>query len=99
MSCKKYEVDENVVVHGATADTLHVVLEGIGKVSALSQVGMVRAGDVFGQEAMRLSGATNPTQVSAYGGCITTLSITTSALQSLDIKGPELRKREKAKKK
>lgn len=94
-TCKKYEVDENIVVHGAPADNLHIVVEGFGKVSALSQVGTIKTGEFFGEDALRLSASTNPTQVSAVGGPITTLSIAASAFQNLDIRRPHMSKRGK----
>merc|ERR1740130_640376 len=70
-------------------------MQGYGKVSALSQVATVKSGDVFGEDALRLSASTNPTQVSAAAGPLTTLSIATSAFQILDIKRPHLAKRAK----
>jgi CRP-like cAMP-binding protein len=94
-TCKKYEADENIVVHGAPAETLHIIVEGHGKVSALQQVGTLKAGEVFGEDAMRLSASVNPTQVSAAGGPITTLSVSSSLFQNLDIKRPHIAKRGK----
>ena len=47
------KADRNVVVHGAPADQLHIVIEGCGKVSAISQVATVKAGDIFGEDALR----------------------------------------------
>lgn len=96
-ACSKYEAGENIAVHGAVADTLHIILEGSGKVSALSQVGTLKKGDFFGEDSLRLSACTNPTQVSAANGPITTLSLSAAAFQNLEIKPPMLQKRDELK--
>lgn len=93
--CKKYGADEVISVQGAPADHLHVVLEGCGKLSALSQVGNVESHQFWGDEALKLSACTNPMQVSAWNGPLTTLSISQSAYAALDIKRPGLAKRDK----
>jgi len=93
--CNKFEVDENIVVQGAPADHLHIVIEGQGRVCNLAQFATVGKGDVIGEDALRLSACTNPQQVSAAGGSLTTLSVAASAFQLLDITKPSMTKRGK----
>mmetsp|Transcript_94349 Transcript_94349/g.177577 ORF Transcript_94349/g.177577 Transcript_94349/m.177577 type:complete len:1103 (-) Transcript_94349:191-3499(-) len=83
--CRKFEADENVINFGGASEDLHIVVEGVGKVAVPQQMGMVRHGDFFGEQSLRLVGATNSTQVVAQGGPVTTISINSQDFKDLPL--------------
>lgn len=81
----KYEIEENLIAHGYVADDVHIIMDGLGKVSVPYQICSYKPGDFFGEESLRLAAATSQVQVSAAGGPLTTLSINGAAFKALNI--------------
>jgi CRP-like cAMP-binding protein len=89
--CAKYEDNENIMSYGCPSDTLHMILEGTGKVCIPHQIGTLSSNDFFGEKALALASSTNEIQVSASGGPVTTISIAAADFQQLGIKTALLR--------
>lgn len=85
--CQKYEADENIMIHGCVTDAIHVVVEGVGRVCVPHQTGSVKSGDFFGAEALSLAASTSDQQISAHGGAMTTISISSADFHNLGLKG------------
>jgi serine/threonine protein kinase/CRP-like cAMP-binding protein len=81
--CRKFEPDEAITDFGGPCEDMHIIFEGQGKVSVPQQIGIVKRGDVFGEQALRPSGALNLEQVKAQGGTVTTLSISATDYKEL----------------
>jgi CRP-like cAMP-binding protein len=84
--CQQYQMDESIAAFGAQSDCIHVVVEGAGSVSVPHRVGMVKRGDCFGEESLRLAGAVSTTSISAMGGAVTTLCVAASEFHALGIR-------------
>jgi CRP-like cAMP-binding protein len=81
--CRKFEPDEAIVDFGGACEDLHVVVEGTAKVSVAQQIGQVKRGDFFGDQSLRVTGATHASQVVAQGTPVTTISISASDFAEL----------------
>lgn len=83
--CRKFEPDEAIAEFGGSCDDLHIVVEGQGKVSVPQQIGVVKRGDCFGEQALRLEGSMNNEQVYAQFGSLTTISISATDFKELPL--------------
>lgn len=85
MDLEKYLENEEVQKHGAPCAGMHIVIRGEGKVLVENEIGIVKPGDVFGDQEM-LHGTPCIQTVEAFNGSITTLHLDSLALKALGLK-------------
>lgn len=91
VKCRKYEPGEIITNCGAPCETIHIVVEGEGKICEPKECGLLKSGDWFGVESVGYNGMTSPYQYSAINSQLTAISIDAAALQRLNLR-PKLRK-------
>lgn len=83
--CRKYEPDEAIIDFGGACEELHVVTEGFAKVSVPQQIGVIKRGDFFGDQSLRVQDSVHATRVVAQGMPVTTISISAEDYKDLPI--------------
>eukprot|EP00929_Paragymnodinium_shiwhaense_P112660 TRINITY_DN80926_c0_g1_i1.p1 TRINITY_DN80926_c0_g1~~TRINITY_DN80926_c0_g1_i1.p1 ORF type:complete len:1008 (-),score=273.85 TRINITY_DN80926_c0_g1_i1:229-3252(-) len=90
--CRRYEADEPILCFGASTEELHVLVSGTASVMVPHKVGVMKPGDFIGDQVLRIPNAINPTQVTAFNGPVTTISVTGSEFNALGLKTRMLEK-------
>lgn len=97
VKCARYEPGEIITNCGVPGENIHMIVQGDAKVFEPKEIGVLKAGEYFGDEAIRFNGALSQIQVTVGSVPLTTISISKTAFQGLKLQPPVQKKKENMK--